>query len=437
MRDQFTHGSRAFTLEGHITTELITETAKPALDAGPVRRGYNPLAVDCEGTMANEEHLAILKNGAGAWDEWRKQNPDVEPDLRRANLKKANLNRANLNGVYLVSANLEEATLNGAYLKGANLERASLKRANLGTASLDEARLNFADLSGADLSGATLSGATFEGASLAGATLSHVHCPLTDFSRADLQKADFTGAGLAANLTGAKLYEADFTSVDLFRSVLGDLDLGDVKGLETVIHSGPSTIGIDTIYRSKGKIPDVFLRGAGVPEEFITYMKSLVANPIEFYSCFISYSTKDQEFAERLHGDLQNKNVRCWFAPHDVQGGKKLYEQIDQAIRVHEKVLLILSAQSMSSEWVKTEIAKARKREVREKKQVLFPVRLVPFEAIRDWECFDADAGKDSAREIREYFIPDFSEWKEHDKYKKAFERLLGDLKAGERRVES
>jgi hypothetical protein len=152
-----------------------------------------------------------------------------------------------------------------------------------------------------------------------------------------------------------------------------------------------------------------------VPEEFITYMKSLVANPIEFYSCFISYSTKDQEFAERLHGDLQHKNVRCWFAPHDVQGGKKLHEQIDKAIRVHEKVLLILSAESMSSEWVKTEIAKARKRDVREKKQVLFPVRLVAFEAIRDWECFDADSGKDSAREIREYFIPDFSEWKNND----------------------
>jgi hypothetical protein len=211
----------------------------------------------------------------------------------------------------------------------------------------------------------------------------------------------------------------------------GDVDLSSANGLETAIHDGPSTIGIDTIYRSKGKIPEAFLRGAGVPEEFITYMKSLVANPIEFYSCFISYSTKDQEFAERLHGDLQNKNVRCWFAPHDVRGGKKLHEQIDEAIRVHEKVLLILSENSMSSEWVKTEIAKARKRELREKKQVLFPVRLVPFEAIRDWECFDADTGKDSAREIREYFIPDFSEWEHHDKYKKAFERLLGDLKAG------
>jgi hypothetical protein len=63
----------------------------------------------------------------------------------------------------------------------------------------------------------------------------------------------------------------------------------------------------------------------------------------------------------------------------------------------------------MASEWVKTEIAKARQREVREHRQVLFPVRRVSFEAIRDWDCCDADTGQDSAREIREYFIPDFS----------------------------
>ena len=62
---------------------------------------------------------------------------------------------------------------------------------------------------------------------------------------------------------------------------------------------------------------------------------------------------------------------------------------------------------------------------------MLFPMRLVDFETLRDWECFDADTGKDSAREIREYFIPDFSNWKtDHDAYTKAFERLLKDLRA-------
>jgi hypothetical protein len=48
---------------------------------------------------------------------------------------------------------------------------------------------------------------------------------------------------------------------------------------------------------------------------------------------------------------------------------------------------------------------------------------------LRDWECFDADTGKDSAREVREYFIPDFSRWKDHEAYQQAFDRLLRDLK--------
>jgi hypothetical protein len=78
-----------------------------------------------------------------------------------------------------------------------------------------------------------------------------------------------------------------------------------------------------TIYSSQGKIPLAFLRGAGFPETFIAYIPSLIAvGAIQFYSCFISYSTKDQEFADRLYADLQNKGVRCWFAPDDVQGGK-------------------------------------------------------------------------------------------------------------------
>lgn len=102
-------------------------------------------------------------------------------------------------------------------------------------------------------------------------------------------------------------------------------------------------------------------------------------------------------------------------------------------VRAYDRLLLILSEPSMKSEWVKTEIAKARKRELREQRRMLFPVSLVGFDAVRDWECFDADTGKDSAREIREYFIPDFSEWKNHDRYQTGFERLLKDLKAVEK----
>jgi hypothetical protein len=77
-----------------------------------------------------------------------------------------------------------------------------------------------------------------------------------------------------------------------------------------------------------------------------------------------------------------------------------------------------------------TEIAKARRRELQERRRMLFPVRLMEFEALMRWECFDADTGKDSAREIREYYVPDFSNWKDHSSYQREFEKLLRDLKS-------
>jgi hypothetical protein len=200
-----------------------------------------------------------------------------------------------------------------------------------------------------------------------------------------------------------------------------------------VRHGARSSIGLDTIYRSKGKISDFFLRGCGVPENFIAYMRSLTGAAFEFYSCFISYSTIDQDFADRLYADLQAKGVRCWFAPHDIQGGRKIHDQIDEAIRLYDKLLLILSDDSMTSNWVKAEVANARTREEQQKRQMLFPITLAPYERIKQWKLFDGDTGIDSAREIREYFIPDFSNWKDHDSYRAASERLLRDLKADAR----
>lgn len=231
--------------------------------------------------------------------------------------------------------------------------------------------------------------ADLSGADLIEANLSSVDIRLSMLNDSDLSRANLGGA----NLMEANLGVADLTEANVGYTTFGNVDLSAVKGLETLEHEGPSSIGIDTIYRSQGKIPADFLRGAGVPDSFIEFMSSLVGTAFEFYSCFISYSSKDQEFADRLFADLQTAGVRCWFAPHHVQAGKKLHEQIDVAIRLHEKLLLILSPDSINSEWVKTEIAKARAREIKESKRVLFPVRLnISYEQLMEWECFDADS---------------------------------------------
>jgi hypothetical protein len=200
-----------------------------------------------------------------------------------------------------------------------------------------------------------------------------------------------------------------------------------VRGLDSIDHDYPSTIGIDTIYLSQGKIPEGFLQGCGAPENLIRYIPSLLNSEdgIQFYSCFISHSSKDGEFAKRLHARMRDANLRVWFAPEDVQGGKKLHEQIEMTIRVYDKRLIVLSEASLQSEWVITELRKAFKAELRQGKRKLFPVRLVGYNVLRDWTCFDADSGKDLAVELREYFIPDFSHWKDHDQFEAAFARLL------------
>ena len=376
--------------------------------------------------MANEEHLAVLKQGVKMWNRWRMGNPTIRPDLSEAYLRR----------VYLRRANFILADLRGADLSMADLIWAKLNQADLCGANLSGAHLNQADLTLAKLRSTNLSEATLRGACLAGA-----HLNQADLHKADISESDLRGANLEdADLTEAYLLGADFQGTNLRGATLtkaevgwgefGNVDLSEVKGLSTVDHHGPSTIGIDTLYRSKGNIPGIFLRRAGVPEDFISYAHSRVKKHSRYYNCFISYSSKDQGFVERLYEDLQNHGVRCWFAPQDIQGGKKIQEQIRQAIGQYDKLLLVLSEYSMNSQWVEDEIRWARKREVKENRRVLFPIRLVEFSVIEKWACFDADTKKDLAIEIREYYIPDFSNWEDTGAYNREFDRLLGALKA-------
>jgi class 3 adenylate cyclase len=152
-----------------------------------------------------------------------------------------------------------------------------------------------------------------------------------------------------------------------------------------------------------------------------------------YYSCFISYSSKDEGFARQLYQRMSNAKLRLWFAPEDIQSGKQVHEQIEVAILVYDKLLIVLSEESMQSKWVMTELRKARTAERQSGKRKLFPVRLVDMNTLQSWECIDPDTGEDLALEVRRYFIPDFSNWKDHDQFEAAFARLLKDLRAEER----
>lgn len=403
--------------------------------------------------MANPEHVEIVKSGAHAIRKWRKSNPGVQlcisgadlagvnlaaTDLAEANLKLANLSNANLSEADLTGADLSQANLSKADLSRATLSRANLINADLSEANLTTAILSEAYLSATKLTDANLSDADLSKADILGARLTNANFTRATFYDANVMESEFKGV----NFTGAKfswavfrncnLGGANFSTCICEYATFASTNFANCLGLQDVIHQGPSTIGIDTIIKSAGRVSETFLRGCGVSDSIIAMIPSLVGSlePIQFYSCFISYSHNDEEFSRKLHSRLQQEKLRVWYAPEDMKLGQKLHEQIESAIRVHDKLLLVLSEASMNSEWVKTEIAHARQREVKEGKRVLFPISLVPFDAVRAWKAFDADTGKDMAREIREYLVGDFSNWKDHDSFEKGFQRLLRDLRA-------
>ena len=177
--------------------------------------------------MPQKEHVDILNQGSVAWNQWRKDNPDIKPDLSEANLYKCDLSSTNLNDANLLKADLKFADFNMTNLKKACL-------------------------CGADLYMAFLMTTDFTGADLSEANLSQAECYMTDFSGASLQNADLT----SAVLWGAKLIDTNLTNCEIGETIFANLDLSKAKGLDTVKQTCPSTIGVDTIYLSGGKIPN-------------------------------------------------------------------------------------------------------------------------------------------------------------------------------------
>ena len=357
--------------------------------------------------MAKPEHLDILKQGVNVWNTWREEQPRVWPDLGKANLVMANLQGAHLQGANLKGANLAAADLDDARLDMANLRETNLRRASLLRANLVMANLALASLLEANLQGANL-------------------------EKADLIRTNLTRANLAKTLL------RDTRLVDTFFT---DTNLSDALGLDQCSHIGPSTIDHRTLALNP-HLPDRFLRGCGLSnwqiEAAKLYRRDLTVSQItdisyrivelrtdpalKFHSCFISHSSEDAEFTRQLYKDLQASGVRCWFAPEDLKTGDRIRHAIDDAIHLHDKLLLILSRDALDSGWVQYEADRALSQELIDKRIILFPIRI-------DDSVYALKEGW--ALHIKEdRHIGDFSQWNNPEKYHSAFRRLLRDLQA-------
>jgi hypothetical protein len=348
--------------------------------------------------VATSEHLEVFKQGVDVWNRWRKANPNIIPQLESVVIKgPENSKRKVQSDLERIARSIRFESHEYVYFKETALSKIDLREARLnGSIFID------VDLSEADLWSAHLHGSQFFAVNLQGAILGHANFFMTEF------------------------LDVNFQSAKLFYTIFQRTNLSGARNLHLCDHEGSSIIDHFTILKS-GNLPKKFLRGCGLPDSLIEYYPSLLNKPLEFYTCFISFTESDDLFAERLYNDLQGEGVRCWRWKEDAKIGHILIRSIDEAIREYDKLIVICSKESLKSPAVIREIERALQKEDKllyegRELEVLFPIRLDDF-IFDEWEHYRKP-------DIIKKNVGDFRNWKNHDSYQKAFELLLRDLKA-------
>lgn len=336
------------------------------------------------------------------------------------------------------SAREEVPSLRGVDLSGTDLANLIVtgKHPGAKTIGVTGAHLNDLELSDVDFTACNLSHIGFNNSVLSNADFTEAN-----LSHASLSHCDLTGA----RFHGSILFQTEMSNADVTNATFGFsavlVDFSRIKGLADTKHFAPSFLDLDDFLLRGGPNPaesahvppELFLVGAGFQQQTIDFIHQCSAQPIQFYSCFISYSSGDEKFATRLYNDFRVAGIRCWKWNHDARTGQALWGEIDAAIRIYDKLVLIASESSLRSPAVNREIERAiQKEDERElnKQQgmfdgdtnVLFPVRIDDF-IFENWE-------HERKPDVTKKVVADARGWEEDETiYQRVRDRLIRDLK--------
>jgi uncharacterized protein YjbI with pentapeptide repeats len=370
--------------------------------------------------MNRDEVLRLFRRqqeGVREWNALRALDPE-----KTTFTYETDLTGADLHGLNLINVHLSSTILRGANFDGADLTNAKFTGADLREATFRGARLCHCDFS---------ANVGIETSGIGGYPIKIHSSSAADLSYADLRNADLTLADLSM---------CDLSYVNLEGSIFGQTTVGcnltGAKGLESVKHLDRSLVDITSILTMPEEQRESFLRGCGLREQEMSYFSQVLRHgqPTRFYSCFISYSTDDEEFARRLHNDLEDAGILCWKWDHDARTGESIWSEIDRAIRLHDKVVLIASKHSLQSAAVNREITRAlnqederfRRGESNDSMQVLFPVRVDDY-IFDEWQ-------HPRKVDVVDHVIADARYWdRDPAVYARIRDRLIRDLRPGAR----
>jgi uncharacterized protein YjbI with pentapeptide repeats len=286
--------------------------------------------------------------------------------------------------------------------------------------------------SGADVSNANMRGADLTGAKMVGTNLYNTLFARANLSQADLRRSNLYSAELHdVSLEGANVAGAHFGETSIL-----DVDMSRIWGLDKAVHVAASPIGSDTLRltasglnaQSAGRRSQVlaFFRNSGLDEDLLQIVREWIAKPTEYYSVFISHSSRDNDFALKLYQDLRSKGINCWYDEKEILPGDYTMGRVDGAIKRWDKMVLVCSINSLSTDsgwWVEQEIERAlqKEREFRKKRNRIVPV-LIPITI--DGYVFERWSSPYKTT-VTQRHIGDFRDWRDERAYGKAISKLI------------
>lgn len=89
---------------------------------------------------------------------------------------------------------------------------------------------------------------------------------------------------------------------------------------------------------------------------------------------FISYTSADSIFVDKLVSDLTSFGTKIFYDKWKIKVGDSIVEKINEALLSHDNLVIVLSRNSVSSDWVHRELNSSLMRQLKDKSIKIKPV---------------------------------------------------------------
>ncbi|WP_422929297.1 TIR domain-containing protein [Singulisphaera sp. PoT] len=119
---------------------------------------------------------------------------------------------------------------------------------------------------------------------------------------------------------------------------------------------------------------------------------------------------------------------RVWYDVIEHESARVFTERIEEALRMHSRLLIVVSEASRKAEWLRTEFGRAFLKGKNGTIAIAHAISLLSPDDLLEWKCYVASCSRDLAEVQRRSGIPDFSRWEDPDSFERAYGQLAEAL---------